>query len=125
MKSSDINTISLLNKSYESISDYLNNKYYTLGIQRETTKKKKNIHIYSTDLFDLNMHKRWLRKRLRDNFIIKFDSHNPDYLIYNVFGGNHLKSKYNNSIKIAVFTENKIPDLEEADYAIGPPHINN
>jgi hypothetical protein len=45
-------------------------------------------------------------------------------LIYNIFGTEHSDSKYNNSIKIAIFTENKIPDLNEADYAIGQSHIN-
>ena len=30
---------------------------------------------------------------------------------------------YNNSIKIAIFTENKILDFYEADYAIGHYHI--
>ena len=124
MKTSDINTISLLNKSYEDISEYLNNKYNILKLERKVTKKKKKIHIYSTDLFSLNCHKRWIRKKLKDNFIVKFDSYKPDYLFYNIFGVNHLKSKYNNSIKIAVFTENKIPDFEEADYAIGQAHIN-
>ena len=33
-------------------------------------------------------------------------------------------SKYKDSIKIAIFTENKIPDLNEVDYAIGQAHIN-
>ena len=125
LKNSDINIISFLNKSYKEISNYLNNKYnYNNTIVEKKNKEKKKIHIYSTDLFDLNNHKRWIRKKLKDRFIIKFDSHQPDYLIYNIFGGNHIKSKFNNSIKIAIFTENKIPDLNEADYAIGQAHIN-
>ena len=32
--------------------------------------------------------------------------------------------KYNNSIKIAYYTENKLPDFITADYAIGQSHIN-
>ena len=44
-------------------------------------------------------------------------------MIYNVFGIEHLNPKYNNSIKIAIYTENKIPDFNEADYAIGQAHI--
>lgn len=53
-----------------------------------------------------------------------FDSNNPDYLVYNVFGKDHLKLKYKKAIKIAFYTENIIPDLNEADYAIGHQHIN-
>ena len=60
---------------------------------------------------------------MKDKFIIKFNKNNPDYLIYNVFGTEHLNPKYNNSIKIAFFTENKIPDFYEADYTIGHYHI--
>ena len=59
-----------------------------------------------------------------DNYIIKYDSNNPDYLIFNKFGKKHLNPKYKNAIKIAFYTENKIPDLNEVDYAIGHQHIN-
>jgi hypothetical protein len=69
-------------------------------------------------------HRFWLKNKLKDKFRIKFDKHKPDYLIYNVFGNEHLNEKYSNSIKIAFFTENLIPDLNKADYAIGQAHIN-
>ena len=48
------------------------------------------------------MHKYWLKDRLKDKFIIKFKSNNPDYLFYNVFGSEHLNPKYKNSIKIII-----------------------
>ena len=35
-----------------------------------------------------------------------------------------MNKEYDNSIKIAIFTENKIPDFNEADYAISQAHIN-
>ena len=35
-----------------------------------------------------------------------------------------MNKEYNNSVKIAIFTENKIPDFNEADYAISQAHIN-
>lgn len=125
LKNSDINIISFINKSYQEISNYLNNKYnYNNTIVEKKNNEKKKIHIYSTDLFNLHDHKRWIRRKLKEKFIIKFDPHKPDYLIYNIFGGNHIKSKFNNSIKIAIFTENKIPDLDKVDYAIGQSHIN-
>lgn len=43
--------------------------------------------------------------------------------MYNI-GKNHLNSLYKNTIKIAIYTENKIPDFNESDYLIGHPHIN-
>ena len=93
-------------------------------IKKNIVNSKKRIQIYSVDLFSFNFHKKWLIDKLKDKFIIKFNKNNPDYLIYNVFGSEHLNPKYNNSIKIAIFTENKIPDFFEADYAIGHYHIN-
>ena len=50
--------------------------------------------------------------------------YNPDYLIYNMFGCKHLKNIYNNSIKIALYTENQIPDFNTADYCMGHSHLN-
>jgi hypothetical protein len=85
---------------------------------------KKKISLYSVDLFDPKGHKYWIHRKLKAKFKIKFDKNNPDYLIYNIFGDEHLNQKYKNSIKIAIFTENKIPDLSEVDYAIGQAHIN-
>ena len=120
-------------KNYFEISNYLNSKYDVKKSQNRTTKSKgevksqkerKTIVLYSVDLFSFSHHKEWLKYRLEDKFIIKFDSNNPDYLIYNAFGFEHLNPKYNNSIKIAILTENRIPNFYEADYAIGHYHIN-
>ncbi len=36
----------------------------------------------------------------------------------------HIEQKYNNSIKIAFYGENKIPDFNKADYAIGFQNLN-
>ena len=65
-----------------------------------------------------------MRKKKQFKFIIEFDSEKPDYIFYNVFGCDHLKSKYKDAIKIAHFTENQIIDFNTADYAIGQHHIN-
>ena len=73
---------------------------------------------------DLRYHKIWLKAQLKEKFIIKFSSYKPDYLIYNICGDECSKPKYKNSIKIALYLENQIPDLNEADYAIGHYHIN-
>ena len=65
-----------------------------------------------------------IKFQLRDKFRVKFDKNKPDYLIYDVFGKKHMNKEYNNSIKIAIFSENKIPDFNEADYVISQAHIN-
>jgi hypothetical protein len=137
IKNSDFLPFLFSNKNYSEISHYLNSKYGVSKFifkfnQKKMHKRKiriqknnkKTIVLYSVDLFSLKFHKKWLKAKLKDNFIIKFDPNNPDYLIYNVFGSNHLNPKYNNSIKIAIFTENKIPNFNEVDYAIGHYHIN-
>ena len=136
IKISDFLPLCFSSKKYLEIGNYLNSKYDVnnlILILNQTTKlkkrvifkkKRKKILLYSVDLFSLDFHKNWITKRLKDKFIIKFDSNKPDYLIYNIFGSEHLNPKYNNSIKIAILTENKIPNLDEADYVIGHYHIN-
>jgi hypothetical protein len=83
-------------------------KYYS-NIMRGTSEKrkkyKKRISIYSVDLFNYELyvnpkvHKIWITTKLKDKFRIIFKKHNPDYLIYNTFGDEHLNKKYKNSIK--------------------------
>ena len=60
-----------------------------------------------------------MKSKLGDEFILEFVEDNPDYLIYNVFTNEDISHKYNNSIKIAIYTENVMPDLNLADYIIG------
>jgi hypothetical protein len=124
-KNSDYFPMFLTTKTYKYISNFLNDKYNTKkGEESKLNKKKRKIVLNSVDLNDPNYHRKWLRRILNKKYRIKFDSNNPDYVIYNVFGTEHLNDKYNNSVKIAIFTENKIPDLNEADYVIGHSHIN-
>ena len=128
-KDSDYFPLFLTARTYKFISNFLNNKYNCNKNKEEKLKfykikKRKQISINPVDLNDPKYDKNWIRKTLKKEFKVKFDSKNPDYLIYNIFGTEHSNSKYNNSIKIAIFTENKIPDLNEADYAIGQAHIN-
>jgi hypothetical protein len=88
------------------------------------TKEKKKIVIYFLDLYNRKYRENWIKSALEDKFIIEFDSEKPDYVFYNIFGCDHLKSKYKDAIKIAHFTENQIVDLNMADYAIGQHHIS-
>ena len=82
------------------------------------------IKLKSTGLFNKTTHFRWLRNKLNDEFIIIFDDPSPDYLIYNVFNNEDMNEKYKNIIKIAIFTENVMPDINYADYIISHYHIN-
>ena len=134
-KNSNNFILDLINLNYDKMANYLNNKYnnrinnfiknkiYSL-IKLFFHNQRKKIILYSVDLFSFAHHKIWLKKLLKNKYIIQFDNNNPDYLIYNTFGDEHLNPKYNKSIKIAIFTENKIPDFNMADYAIGHYHIN-
>jgi len=129
LKNSDYFPMFLTTRTYKYISNFLNDKYNNKkgeeSLKNNKFKKpKKKIVLYSVDLNDPKYHRKWLGRMLNKKYRIKFDSNNPDYLLYNIFGNEHLNYKYNNSVKIAIFTENKIPDLNEADYAIGQSHIN-
>ena len=130
-KNSDILNIKLINFTYKQISNFLNNKYNCnikiskLKINKnKELKLKKIIKLVCVDLFNRTNFKKWLKNKLDNNFRIHFDLDNPDYLIFNVFGNKHLKEEYQNAIKIAIYTENFIPNLNEVDYAIGHYHIN-
>ena len=57
------------------------------------------------------------------NYIVEKDENNPDFLIFDVFGCEHVNTKYNNSIKIAYYSENIIPDFSEVDYSISQAHL--
>ena len=124
-KNNDNLIINILQKNYIDISNYLNNKYnIIINNNINKTKSKKRLKLYCVDLFNKNSHKLWLEQKLENKFIIEYNKDNPDYLIYNVFGKKHKNPKYKNAIKIAIFTENRIPDLSKVDYALGHSHIN-
>ena len=109
--------------SYKEYSNYLNNKFFN-NINKNEVKEKKKIVIYFADLYNRAFRENWIKSELGDKFIIEFDSEKPDYVFFNVFGCYHLDEKYKDAVKIAHFTENKIIDFREADYAIGQHHIN-
>ena len=95
---------------------YINN-----FVSSEINIYKKEIKIQTIGVFTYQLN--WLKSKLDDEFIIKFDEKNPDYLIYNVFTKEDINKKYRNSIKIAIYTENEMPDLNLADYIIAHYHI--
>ena len=57
------------------------------------------------------------------DIILEVNKENPEFLFYDMWGTEHLKHKYNNSIKIAFYSENYLPDLNHADYALSQAHI--
>lgn len=131
-KNVDLFSIKRITKSYRDFTYYLNSKFmnnkeakkYLSDKKSEEPKEKKKIVLYFTDLYNRDYRQNWIQSSLGDKFDIVFDSENPDYIFYNVFGCNHLNPKYKNAIKIAHFTENQLVDFDVADYAIGQHHIN-
>ena len=126
-------------KSFKNISFYLYTKFKTSknnssinkslenGINIKKLKIKKNIRFYtvgSSNNYYANILKNNIIEGLEDNFNFEFTNDKPDYLIYDIFYCDFLDSNYNNSIKIAFYTENQIPDFNKADYAIGFQNIN-
>ena len=88
---------------------------------------KKKIKLYFLNFYTSQYQKNQIKKILEIlsiKFEIVIDPDNPDYLFYNVFYCFHIEQKYNNAIKIAYYTENKLPDFLIADYAIGQSHMN-
>ena len=113
----------LLTNSYDKIANYLNNKYKN-SPDLKSSKEKKIIRLHGINLNSEEEFKSTLLWYLKDKFILQFDKDNPDYLVYNVFGDNEVNTLYNNCIKIAIYTENAIPDLSNCDYALVHAHIS-
>ena len=123
-KNIDLFPLNLISKSFFHISSYLNSKYNNkqlteieLNIFNGTsnqTKEKKLIRIFektTTDPFYTRQIRNLMTEGLENEFIFQFTSDNPDYVVYDTFNCYYLNPKYNDTIKIAFFTENKIPDF--------------
>jgi len=82
----------------------------------------KTIRIKFVDFYP-NFHpeKAPLWQRLWDLYHVEL-SENPDWLVYSVFGTEHLK--YNNCVKIFYTGENQAPDFNLCDYALGFDYID-
>ena len=126
----DYHYIKMFSSTFKEISNNLTQKFYpklslnnTLNISLIKNSTKTKIKLYYR-----NINIRWInliKEDIKEQYEIEFDLDNPDYLIYSTFGCEHMSSKYNKAIKIAFFTENQLPDLNVADYAIGFGHINH
>jgi hypothetical protein len=129
-KNIDNMIINFLKNSYKNVSDLLNLKYIVknniIPNKKEKVNKKK-ISLYYVDIspsFYTEPQYKILNKLLKKKYELEIKSDNPDYIIFDVFGCSHLNETYQNSIKIAFFTENQIPDFNKADYAISQHHID-
>ena len=116
--------------SYEKMGNYFINKYnkngYSSLLPKKNKDKKKIIHLWGVNMCYFWEFKLNIIFYLKDKFIFIFDKDNPDYLIYNTFGTTQVQNepRYDNCIKIGIYTENTIPDLNQCDYAMGHAHIN-
>lgn len=130
----DYPIISFLKVSFKNISDTLNKKFEIKDNisnfrfdKKEQNESRKIICIYFTDFLSFSKYHNLIInniiKLLNKKFKVKICRNNPDYLFYNVFGCHHTQEQYKKSIKIALFTENQIPDFNIADYSIGDKHI--
>jgi hypothetical protein len=120
----------MFSSTFEEISKNLTQKFYPKPSLNKTLNDTVSINTTKTKLkvYYKNINIRWInliREDIKEKYEIEIDENNPDYLIYSTFGCEHMSSKYNNTIKIAFFTENQLPDLNVADYAIGFGHINH
>ncbi len=128
-KNIDYMIIIFLKNSYKNISSLLNSKYIVNNnniLNKKEKVHKKKISLYYVDIlpsFYTEPQYEILNKLLKKKYELEIKPDNPDYIIFDVFGCSHLNETYQNSIKIAFFTENQIPDFNKADYAISQHHI--
>ena len=122
-KNSDKFNMNLFKSTFQYISAYLLNKY-TIYNNYTNSIEKKVIKLKPYGLFDKKRNLKWLKERLSDQFILQYGDPNPDYLLYNCFSDEDINQRYKNIIRIAIYTENKIPDLNCADYFLVHYHIN-
>ena len=126
-KSIDFPFLSLKSKSFFNISNYLNHKYQIKDNNFLENSTNNSISIYFLGFNPDKFHDIIINNIItiiKKKYSVNINSENPDYLIFNIFSCEYLNPKYNNSIKIAFYTENQITDFNTADYCIGHSHIN-
>ena len=117
-------------ETFNNISNYLNTNYFSSLRKKDFFySNKTNEKIITIDCLDFLNNSKYCIDHLntifkgKKNYKFIIDTNNPDYVLYDAFGCQHIDSKYNNSIKIAYFSENIIPDFNDADYALSQAHI--
>ena len=137
-KISDQKNVALYTLPYENITNYFiskNNFNNANFIKKNDSILYNNISINSTYIKKIKINyidwdnKRatnyinYLKENLKDKYIFEFDKENPDYLLFSHYGNGHIDTKFNNSIKIAIYEECFFPSFNEEDYVIGVSHI--
>lgn len=125
LKNVDLFSLLIVKAPYTIISNYLNKKYISSFNKKDSFRQNKKI--ITVDCIDFLFNSKncidYLNSIFNKEYIFKIDFDNPEYILYDVFGCQHIKEKYKNSIKIAYYSENKIPDFDEADYALSQAHF--
>ena len=139
-RKNDQMNVALAARPYYQISDYfisknnLDNGYQVIKngkivSQKENFSKslgyRKTIHIGYTDMNDVKgkFYLNYIRDMLNDTYEFIFEQEKPDYLLFSYYGCNHNNSKYNDTIKIAIYEEDFIPSFNDEDYIFGLAHI--
>jgi hypothetical protein len=92
--------------------------------QKKYFHSKRNISLFCVDtLNNLGCSNYYKNKLEQLKYLVDIKSEQPDFLIFDVFGCEHMDDKFNKSVKIARFSENIIPDFSEADYSLSQAHI--
>lgn len=117
-----VNVYFLINKLYFKSSKYL---YNDINENKASLNNRKTIKIDCIDLYQNQCLCEKLAQHLGNKFIFKYNTTNPDYILYNSFGSSHLNIKYKNCVKISYYTENQLPDFNFPDYSIGFYHVKH
>ena len=120
-------TLNFMNKTYLEIASYLSSKFgnfHNCDVTLQNSRVRKIIKICFLEFYKGFSPKLFLKNLDNEKFYFKFENNNPDYLIYSTFSRDPYNEKYKNAIKLSFFTENKIPNLNITDYAIGHSHLN-
>ena len=105
---------------FNSSKTTIQKNIFKTGFLRE----KKKISIFCEDTLNNSMYIGYYKSMIENkNLIIEVKDNHPDFLIYDVFGCEHLNEKYNDSVKIAYYSENILPDFSQADYSLSQAHI--
>ena len=114
-------------KNVDNFTFFLSKNIYENFYKNDNIDKNKTIKISLNCVdtlktqFSNELIKFWFKNET--NFLFDINEENPDFLIYDIVGRENLNTKYNNSLKIAFYTQNAIPDLNKADFSLGQAHI--
>jgi len=114
-------------KNADNYSLFLSNQIFQKIYKHKNFHNNKRIKISfnCVDTLNVTISNKILKTWFQNDYNLKLEvnSKNPDFLIYDIWGRENLNPKYNNSVKISFYTENFLPDLNYADFAVSQAHI--